>query len=80
MPGEYLVHADLVALPVPPGRVALGQHLDDDRLVLDMPGGQQRLAVMPQHLLDLSVEKCRADQVLAAIHHHDAAGDIRSER
>jgi len=41
VPGEYLVHGDLVALPVPPGRVALGQHLDDDRLVTGAPGGQQ---------------------------------------
>jgi hypothetical protein len=51
--GEDLVHADLVALPVPPRWIAVGQHLDDDRLVARVPGGEQRFAVVAQHLLDL---------------------------
>jgi len=52
IPGEDLVHVDLVALPVPPRRVALGQDLDHDRLVAGVPGGEQRRAVVGQHLLD----------------------------
>jgi len=52
MLGEDLVHADLVTLPVPPARIAVGQHLDDHRLVARMPGGHQRLAVVAQHLFD----------------------------
>jgi len=52
MLGEDLVHADLVTLPVPPARIAVGQHLDDHRLVTRMPGGHQRLAVVAQHLFD----------------------------
>jgi len=52
MLGEDLVHADLVPLPVPPGRVAVGQHLDHDRLVARVPRGEQRLAVVGQHLLN----------------------------
>jgi hypothetical protein len=52
VPGEDLVHRDLVTLPVPPARVAVGEHLDDDRLVPGAPGGQHRLAVVAQHLID----------------------------
>jgi hypothetical protein len=50
MLGEDLVHADLVPLPVPPARIAVGQHLDDHRLVTRVPGSNQRLTVVAQHL------------------------------
>jgi len=52
MLGEDLVDADLVTLPVAPARIAVGQHLDDHWLVIGVPGGDQRLAVVAQHLLD----------------------------
>jgi len=52
MPGKDPVHVDLVPLPVPPRRVALGEHLDHDRLVAGVPRGEQRIAVVGQHPLN----------------------------